>query len=38
MESIKISKRTKEALDLLKIHPRQSYNEVLEDLINGTRD
>ena len=31
--SIKISKENKEELDKLKIHPRQSYDEVIGGLI-----
>jgi len=32
-KSIKIKEDTKKALDRLKIHPRQSYDEVIKELI-----
>ena len=32
---IKISKRVKDKLDKLKVHPRQSYNEVIAKLIKN---
>ncbi|MEA2089534.1 MAG: hypothetical protein U9O89_02085 [Thermoproteota archaeon] len=32
-KSIKIKEDTKRMLDELKIHPRQSYNEVIRELI-----
>jgi len=31
--TIKISTKTKEELDKLKIHPRQSYEEIIECLL-----
>jgi len=31
--TIKISTKTKEELDKLKIHPRQSYEEIIEYLL-----
>ena len=31
--TIKISKETKKELDKLKIHPRQSYEEVIKKLV-----
>ena len=33
--TIKISKETKEELDKFKVHPRQSYDEVLQLLIKS---
>lgn len=33
LRTIKIKQSTKEALDKLKIHPRQSYDEVIAALI-----
>ncbi len=33
--TIKISTETKIALDSFKIHPRQSYDEVLQELIKS---
>ena len=32
--TIKISKKTKETLDEMKIHPRQSYEETIRGLID----
>jgi len=33
--TIKIKKETKDDLDLMKIHPRQSYDEVITKLIKN---
>lgn len=33
LKSIKITKKTKEALDKKKIHPRQSYDETIKELL-----
>jgi predicted CopG family antitoxin len=32
-KSIKIKEKTKKMLDELKVHPRQSYDEVIRELI-----
>lgn len=32
---IRIDNETAKALDLLKVHPRQSYDEVIQGLIKG---
>jgi hypothetical protein len=36
-KSIKVSEETKKMLDELKVHPRQSYNEVIRRLIEKCR-
>lgn len=37
--TIKISEETKKKLDKLKVHPRQSYEEVIKKLVeNGKRN
>lgn len=36
-KSIKIKEKTKKKLDGLKIHPRQSYDEVIGKLIDQTQ-
>ena len=37
MKSLKITDATKKALDKLKIHPRQSYDEVIKQIIEKTK-
>lgn len=32
--NVKVSERTKERLDVVKIHPRQTYNEVIRILLD----
>ena len=36
-KSIKISEQLKQKLDELKIHPNQSYNEVIDNNLKGER-
>jgi predicted CopG family antitoxin len=36
-KSIKIKEETKKMLDELKVHPRQSYDEVIRELIGRHR-
>lgn len=36
--SIKISDKNKKELDKLKIHPRQSYDEVIGKIIKGFKE
>ena len=35
---LRVNPRTKERLDKLKIHPRESYNDVIERLLSMTVD
>ncbi|MHA1364585.1 MAG: DUF7557 family protein [Candidatus Freyarchaeota archaeon] len=37
-KSIKIREETKKMLDKLKVHPRQSYDEVIRKLIEKCRE
>ena len=37
-KSIKIKEETKKMLDKLKVHPRQSYDEVIRKLIEKCRE
>jgi len=34
-EAIKISEATKEALDNLKVHPRETYDDVISRVVTG---
>ena len=34
--TIKVSIATKTSLDLMKIHPRQSYDEVIDNMASGS--
>lgn len=38
MTTIEISKKNKKELDKLKIHPRQSYDEVITNLLMKIKD
>ena len=34
--TLKVKKKTKEKLDRLKVHPRQSYDEVIDFMASGS--